>query len=280
MNRISPRYYLLAIIILLAANVVLVFALLVTRPSTALEADQPVIPLLSSSRTPTATVTATPDPCDDLAHSQDLDDLRADRRHFDEAFSLAQATPKDQLVTVILRMQDITHRVEGRKPSVSLEPVQSTEVEYMRQAQLVIANFLLGAEREIIQQQLARLADLRLAYENELVKALGDAYVPPTPIPSLTPTQVTPTLTPGPVTASAREQIYVLSGPGQGYAVVGALEAGERVNITARTASSDWVQVDAIDDPGLHGWIFTQSLAVDGAGPENVPVIETTIDQP
>jgi len=99
--------------------------------------------------------------------------------------------------------------------------------------------------------------------------------VPPTntPVPPATDTPVPPsTNTPVPPTAAPvaaphftvnNAQVNVRSGPGTAFAIIGAVEQGERFDIGGRNVAGDWLEFCCVN--GQRGWIFAQLLIVSQA---------------
>ena len=75
----------------------------------------------------------------------------------------------------------------------------------------------------------------------------------PTPKPAThTPPPATATPTPQPIAVVTADALNLRAGPGTVYDKKGLLHKGEKLNITARTATGDWIRV--LTD-GTEGWI-------------------------
>ena len=75
----------------------------------------------------------------------------------------------------------------------------------------------------------------------------------PTPKPAThTPPPATATPTPQPIAVVTADALNLRAGPGTVYDKKGLLHKGEKLNITARTATGDWIRVLA---DGTEGWV-------------------------
>ncbi len=99
-----------------------------------------------------------------------------------------------------------------------------------------------------------------------------------TPVAAATATPEPHTPTPAAPEVVADGPINVRSGPGTQYSVITALAAGQRAPILARTAASDWWQIDL---GGQSGWVAAAIIAVNGdAGAVNVAAVIPTPPPP
>ncbi len=94
-----------------------------------------------------------------------------------------------------------------------------------------------------------------------------------TPTLSATPLQSTSTATPILIDGTLTIKINVRSGPGTGYDSLGQLEAGVKVQITARDSAGAWYQILYPAAPQGRGWVAAQYVTV-AAGAE-IPVDAT-----
>ena len=86
--------------------------------------------------------------------------------------------------------------------------------------------------------------------------------LPSTDTPTGTPAPPTGTATPRPIEGTLTIKVNVRSGPGTTYASLGQLNAGEKVRIMVRDASSAWFQVLYPSAPGGAGWVAAQYVQI------------------
>jgi len=109
--------------------------------------------------------------------------------------------------------------------------------------------------------------------------ATPSATASPSALPTETPTlpvatpPPTPTATPILIDGTLTIKVNVRSGPGTGYDSLGQLEAGTKVQITARDSQGAWYQILYPAAPQGRGWVAAQYVTV-AAGAE-VPVDAT-----
>lgn len=90
-----------------------------------------------------------------------------------------------------------------------------------------------------------------------------------TPVPAGRPTPLpAPTQPPQPL-ARLTTGVNLRSGPGAGYAIVGAGNAGDTFPITGRNQAGDWWRIRAATGPA---WIYGPYVQLAGP-PANVPVV-------
>jgi uncharacterized protein YgiM (DUF1202 family) len=89
----------------------------------------------------------------------------------------------------------------------------------------------------------------------------------PTPAPPQPPATATPV--PPPVTINVNSNTDVYNGPGVGYPVIGALEAGSTVTVVGRNGNSTWWQISFGNG---RGWIPDTAVNA-GQAAHSVPVV-------
>jgi len=94
--------------------------------------------------------------------------------------------------------------------------------------------------------------------------AAASPSAPPTETPTLTatPLQPTPTATLLLISGTLTIKVNVRSGPGTGFASLGQLDAGEKVQITARDGPGTWYQILYPAGPQGRGWVTAQYVTV------------------
>jgi uncharacterized protein YraI len=77
------------------------------------------------------------------------------------------------------------------------------------------------------------------------------------------------------VTAEARANVNVRSGPGVSYAAIGQLAMGTTANVTGRSdAGNNWLQIDF---DGQAGWVAFFTVVVTG-NPDDLPIVQPTAE--
>jgi len=81
------------------------------------------------------------------------------------------------------------------------------------------------------------------------------------------PTVAVPTVTGTPEGPSIRvnadqTMIYVHSGPGQNYPIVGILVAGQKAPALAMSPDESWIKITYLGTPGNTGWIFSRFVSL------------------
>lgn len=221
----------------------------------------------------TAPPTETPDPCEDEMKLDHIEKMMRLTRHFDDISILAQSTPQEQLAAVILEMQQILHQVEDMAIPTCLDNLHTTQLNYIRAVIATMTSFLQGAPNEKINAQINASRQIRQAYEKEKAAQLGIPYYTPTIPPTATATPVTPTATLGIYTATTRQDMYILQGPGVYFPAIGTFLVGDTVNVIGRLKSSDWLMIETRVSPGEPGWVLAQFVTLN-TGLYNLPVVE------
>ena len=90
----------------------------------------------------------------------------------------------------------------------------------------------------------------------------------PTPIGQAAPSPIGPVSSVG----TARNEIFVRSGPGQIYDQLGTVAAGTQVNITGRNETEVWLQIKYDKSPTGFGWVA--SSYIDGADLTYLPYFD------
>lgn len=92
-----------------------------------------------------------------------------------------------------------------------------------------------------------------------------------TAAPSETLLPATPTLTPTPIEGTTRTQINVRGGPGAGFASLGLLVSGQKVQVVDRDVAGNWYAILFPAGPSGRGWVAAAYVQVDN--PVEIPTV-------
>jgi hypothetical protein len=206
-------------------------------------------------------------------------------RAFDDTTALANILQPTVLVTPIMDLQNTRRELENMDLPDCLGVLQKSGVSYMNSVINYLGMFLavsgtqnqISADNQkIVSSAVAASQNLRIAYEKEHARLLGETYQPPATVtPGVTTTPASPT--PGSaetqnsftVTNSSTLDVNLRSDPVlTGSTVVGTLPPSATATAIARTALSDWILVSYGQ---LQGWVYTSLVQVNGAL-ESLPV--------
>jgi len=122
-----------------------------------------------------------------------------------------------------------------------------------------------------VAQSLAAAATYRASRVTPTATATPLPTATPTMMPTDTPTSaLVPTPVPSPLGIVNADALNVRTGPGTAYGIVGVVAAGDELEISARTATGDWLAV--VSAGGRRGWVY--AAYVDLVVPlEAIPVV-------
>lgn len=254
-----------------AALIVIVLSLVLLAACAPTETYQPT----SAPRPPTKTavlptLAPTTDPCSPELLSGEINTVNAITNRFDDITFMAQSTPTEQLAAVILKLQEIRFDAQDHPVPACLDALKQGQLDFMAAVIETMINFMGGETGPSIQGKIDASRQVRQGYDAELSRLLGIPYATPTPLPTAA---IKPTSTPAPVTATTKQDMYILLGPGLNYPAAGTFLVNQVTNATGRSEANDWVQLEIPGKPGEFGWVPVQLVQLSGAL-SDLPVVE------
>jgi len=243
---------------------------------------------------PQPSETPTPTEIIDHCSEEHIDDqllpLQLFMREFDDTSFVAQRTPRDQLATVILALQETRRKAVDLQVPDCLNAFHELQIIYMDSVITTFSNFLGGVDVEQVQAQTAQAREIRSVYEIELAALLGVTPVPtatflppPSPtntlLPSATPiptdtTIPSDTATTEPIFAEAITRANLRIGAGMDFNVIGVLEPGQTVVVLDRTEDGEWIRVEYEEAEEGIAWVNYELVEL------SVPIEELSIFTP
>jgi len=256
-----------------AALIVIVLSLVLlaacAAPATAPAAPAPTALPPTSTALPPAP-TATLDPCSPQLLPGEIDKVAAISNRFDDITFMAQSTPTEQLAAVIIKLQEIRFDAQDHPVPACLDALKQGQLDFMAAVVETMINFMGGETGPSIQDKIDASRQVRQGYDAELSRLLGIPYATPPPLPTAA---IKPTSTPAPVTATTKQDMYILLGPGLNYPAAGTFLVNQVTNATGRSEANDWVQLGIPGKPGEFGWVPVQLVQLSGAL-SDLPVVE------
>lgn len=97
-----------------------------------------------------------------------------------------------------------------------------------------------------------------------------------TPAPTITQEETTPTPSATPNLPQIVVEVLTLNvrrGPSIDYPIIATIDQNTRYNITGQNNNQDWWLICCLDNNGTPGWVFSESVTVEGAA-NNIPVVD------
>ncbi len=182
-------------------------------------------------------------------------------------------SPPNNLSPLILDLMDVRRRTENLEVAVCATALQVSAGNYMNVVIAYLINFIGGAEREAINEQISSSQNLRIVYEAELARLIGATYIPPattTPAPTaeneITPTSEVPALDGPEIVAKnmGNTPANLRDAPSFEAAKVGELAVGDSARALARTPAGDWLLVQFAGVPNNLAWVYANLVQLSG----------------
>ena len=107
---------------------------------------------------------------------------------FEDVKFIAIYTNKEQLVSPILKMQEIRYEVEDLDLPVCLDGLKKASVNYMNSVIIYMTHHMAGMDAASVKAEFNASEDLLAIYKEEYAKVTGMEYIQPTSIPATMPT--------------------------------------------------------------------------------------------
>jgi hypothetical protein len=231
--------------------------------------------------TATPSPSATPDPCSPKNLPATITPMNNLMRQFDDYATLAANTPQSQLVQVIPPLQTILRAAEDQAVPSCLRDIQGYQLQYMNTTIQIMLAFESNAKSDVLTAGRAQAHQYHNLYTIGLAHLLGlTVVVAPTttagaqaPTPSVTPAAQTVTFTvvnPGP------NPLNVHISPSLTSQTVATLPAGQSVTALGKTASGEWIEIEAPGQPGKTYWVYKTLVQFTSGNLDSLPVVTPT----
>ena len=222
----------------------------------------------TTTDTPTAAFTSTPDPCSSANLPAEVVKVHKLTREFDDYAALASNTPQAQLIQIIPDMQRVLRDAEDQVAPACLTDLKKLQLADMSTVVQTLMGFMNTSAKDTagvkqVNVGIAQARNLHGQYDIEMARLLGITLVaPPTTTPgavTTTPEVVaTPSTTAATVTNLGATAVNLRTAPNVNAA--GAAILGSQVSTTAlgKTADDQWIQVQIPEKPGQTAWVFAQ----------------------
>ena len=114
---------------------------------------------------------------------------------FEDVKFIAIYTNKEQLVSPILKMQEIRYEVEDLDLPYCLDGIEKASINYMNSVIIYMTHHMAGMDAASVKAEFNASEDLLAIYKEEYARFTGTEYVQPTSIPTTMPV-VNPTTAP------------------------------------------------------------------------------------
>jgi hypothetical protein len=222
---------------------------------------------------------AIPDPCSQAQMPATIKPITQTMRAFDDTTALANIMQPSALVAPIMDLQSSRRDLENLALPQCLDVLQKAGVTYMNSVINYLGMFMVAAgtqnqlsadNQKLVSSAVSASQNLRIVYEKERARLLGEAFVPPatvTPGNPATPSPTTDVVTQSlavtlEITNPSTAEINLRSEPNlTASSIVGTLPAGGNATATQRTALSDWLLVNYNQ---VQGWVYSSLVQVNG----------------
>jgi hypothetical protein len=233
----------------------------------ACSSDEPASPTI----VPTPAATLTPDPCIETNLPAEVDKVHKYMREFDDYASLASNTPQAQLVMVIPEMQRVLREAEDQNVPACLDDLKELQVRHMRTVVQTLLAFIGNSDAAMVNNGIIQARDLHTQYDVEMARLLGVTLTIASPIPTIPPAQ--PTVTPTPlVTNSGPNELNLRNAPDFNAPATTVLAVGASTSAIGRTADSQWILVQAPNQPDKNVWVYATVVQL-SVPLETLPVV-------
>lgn len=225
----------------------------------------------------------TPDPCSQSTINESIKPILNSLHAFDDTTFAANITPQQSLIIPILDMQKTRRDFEALSVPGCLETLHKDGIDYMNSVIQYMGLFMAGSNQDTVTSAINASQSLRIVYEQEKARLLGQTFViPPTRTPGPTTTAVAPAATattsgsalaPTGVTITAGvETVNLRSAPVvTGSDIVDQIAAGASALVLAKNDAGDWL---LISYNGNQVWVFGALVTITG-DLASVPVFGT-----
>ena len=222
----------------------------------------------TTTDTPTAAFTSTPDPCSSANLPAEVVKVHKLTREFDDYAALASNTPQAQLIQIIPDMQRVLRDAEDQVAPACLTDLKKLQLADMNTVVQTLMGFMNTSAKDTagvtqINAGIAQARNLHGQYDIEMARLLGITLVPR---PTSAPGTVTPQANATPVSSEAAPVITVTNNSASAVNLrsapdLNAPEAGIlgiKISTLAlgKTADEQWVRVQIPDKPGQIAWVY------------------------
>jgi hypothetical protein len=215
--------------------------------------------------------TQTPNPCIEPNVSAEVDKVHKHMREFDDYSALASNTPQAQLVMVVPELQRVLREAEDQAVPACLNDLKRLQVSHMRTVVQTLLAFIGSTDAAVINSGIAQARDLHTQYDIERASLLGITLTVSTAAPTSPPLQ--PSVTPTPmVTNSGTNELNLRNAPDFNAPAISVLPVAAATVALGRTADSQWILVQAPDQPNKSVWVYATVVQL-SAPIESLPVV-------
>lgn len=251
--------------------------------------------ITSGTALPTAIkVTPTPNLCDKANIGKEIVKVHNVLREFEQVLFLAQNALPSQMMSPLMKMQDIRHQGETQEAPECLKALKTKRDNYMGARIIHVAHFMGGVAKEQLDKEGEVVNTYQNEYKNELAALLAQHSltpmnetpaappampVPPTQ-PAVTPAAQLPEPTqPPPAPAdtgvvAVNEQgrdLLMRQVPNSEAPATGAFKNGERLPAAAKSQDGIWVQLRLPDNQTA--WVEREWIRLEG-DENSLPLIQ------
>ena len=126
-----------------------------------------------------------PDPCSAENIRLESERMGDKMHHFEDAKFVAILTNREQLVTPILKLQDLRYEAEALDLPDCLSGLEKAAIDYMNSVILYLSHHMAGIDTEQVKREFLYSEDLLKAYKDEYARTTGRTFE--VPMPEVTP---------------------------------------------------------------------------------------------
>jgi Bacterial SH3 domain len=234
------------------------------------------------SVTATPSPSATHDPCSSKNLPAAITPMNNLMRQFDDYATLAAHTPQSQLVQVIPPLQAILRAAEDQGVPSCLQDIKGYQLQYMNAFIQTLLAFESNAKPDVINAERAQANQYQNQYAIGLAHLLGLTVVvastatadaqAPKPSATLAAAQ-TVTFT---VINRGSNPLNVHVSPSLTSQTIGTLPVGQSVTALGKTATGEWIEIEAPGQPGKTYWVYTTLVKFSSGNLASLPVVTPT----
>jgi uncharacterized protein YraI len=200
-------------------------------------------------------------------------------RQFDDYATLAANTPQSQLVQVIPPLQAILRNAEDQAVPSCLQDIKGYQLQYMNTTVQIMLAFESNAKSDVLTAGRAQAHQYHNQYTIGLAHLLGLTVV-------VAPTATAGAQAPKPSTTPAGTQTVTFTVVNQGpnplnvhvlpsltSQTIGTLPVGQSVTVLGKTATGEWIEIEAPGQSGKTYWVYTTLVKFSSGNVASLPVV-------
>lgn len=211
--------------------------------------------------------TMTPDPCGPESISDEIEMIRGLLNEFHEMAYIATNTPRESLISPIIRLDEIRHDLNSLAVPDCIQDLKTDYTNYTASLLRYFTDLMNKSTANQAEMDLQNSETLWKIVETEFEGVITKARLEFQPLASAESVLLSEVgfkavaINEGDRTINVREQ------PDLGARIVSLLEPGVQAIVVGRTESGEWIRVNVL---GVYGWVYSDMLTLN----ENIGQVE------